>query len=105
MLPPEIIETVVGEIKILGVFKTTKSSVVCGGKILSGKVEPKYLLRIKRDKEIIGEGKLTSLQREKQEVKEAFEGETCGLNVSTNTPIELDDRLEFYTVESRVRSL
>jgi translation initiation factor IF-2 len=105
MLAPEIVETIVGELEILGVFKTTKTAVVCGGKITSGQVEPKLSLRIKRGNESVGEGKLTSLQRDKQEVKEAFEGETCGLNVATATPIELGDHLEFYTTESRTRSL
>ena len=105
MLPPEIIETVVGELEILGVFKTTKAAVVCGGKITSGRLEPRATLRVKRKKEIIGEGILTSLQRDKQEVREAFEGETCGLNVSTPATIELGDTLEFYTTESKARTL
>jgi translation initiation factor IF-2 len=105
MLAPEVVETVSGELEILGVFKTTKTAVVCGGKIVSGQISPKLDLRIKRGSEVIGEGKLTSLQRDKQEVKEAFEGETCGLNVATSTPIELGDHLEFYTTESHARSL
>jgi translation initiation factor IF-2 len=105
MLPPEIIENVVGELEILGVFKVTKAAVVCGGKITSGRLEPKATLRIKRKKEIIGAGVLTSLQRDKQEVREAFEGETCGLNISTPATIELGDMLEFYTTESKARTL
>jgi translation initiation factor IF-2 len=105
MLAPEIIETIVGDLEILGVFKTTKTAVVCGGKIVKGQLEPKLDLRIIRNKETIGTGKLTSLQRDKQEVKEAFEGDTCGLNVATSTPIELGDHLEFFTVESHARSL
>lgn len=105
MLAPEVIETVVGVLEIKGVFKVTKSNVVCGGTITSGRVEPKLKLRIKRGSEAKGEGVLASLQKDKQEAREAFEGETCGLNVTTTAAIELGDTLEFYTVETKARAL
>lgn len=105
MLAPEVIETITGELEIKGVFKHTKSNVVCGGTVTSGRIEPKIKLRIKRAGEVIGEGVLASLQRDKQVVKEAFEGDTCGLNVTTSTTIELGDTLEYYTVESKARTL
>ena len=105
MLAPEVIETVVGNLEILGVFKTTKTAVVCGGKITMGRLAPKLTLRVKRGKDVLGDGKLTSLQRDKQEVKEAFDGETCGLSVATTVAIELGDHLEFYTTESHARTL
>ncbi len=105
MLAPEIVETILGELEIKGVFKTTKAGVVCGGTITGGRIEPKLTLRIKRAGEVVGEGKLTSLQKDKQEIKEAFEGDTCGLNVATNVAIEMGDTLEFYTREERARKL
>jgi translation initiation factor IF-2 len=104
MLEPETVETVLGELEILGVFKTTKTGVVCGGKVTSGRIEPKMTLRIKRKGETVGEGRLTSVQKEKQVAREAFEGETCGLNVATTDPIEMGDHLEFYSTESRART-
>ncbi len=105
MLAPEVVETVVGELEIKGVFKTTKASVVCGGTVTSGRIEPKLAFRIKRGGEVIGNGTLTSLQKDKQEAREAFEGETCGMSVATTTAIELGDGLEFYTREEHARSL
>jgi translation initiation factor IF-2 len=105
MLAPEIIDTVVGELEIKGVFKTTKNNVVCGGTVTSGRIEPKLKLRIKRGGEVLGEGVLASLQKDKQEAREAFEGETCGLNVTTGTGIALGDTLEFYTIETKARTL
>jgi len=105
MLDPEIIETVVGELEILGVFKIGKGAAVCGGKITSGHIEPKQTLRIKRGKEVIGEGTLTTLQKDKQKVKEAFEGDTCGMSIATQTAVEIGDIIEFYTTESKARSL
>jgi translation initiation factor IF-2 len=69
MLAPEVIETIVGELSVKGVFKITKSSVVCGGTLTQGRIEPKLRFRIKRGGHSIGEGTLTSLQKDKQEVK------------------------------------
>lgn len=105
MLKPEIIETVIGKLKILGVFKTTKSNVVCGGEVTEGKVESKVGVKIWRNKEQVGHGTLGSLQKEKQEAKQVGAGEQCGLNVQTETPILEGDVLEFFTTELRSRSL
>jgi len=105
MLALEVTETVVGALEIKGVFKTTKTNVVCGGTVTSGRIEPKLALRVQRGGEVVGEGVLASLQKDKQQAKEAFEGETCGMNVTTTTPIEMGDTLEFYTVESKARTL
>jgi len=105
MLAPEVIDTVVGELEIKGVFKSTKSNVVCGGTVTGGHIEAKLKLRVKRAGEVVGEGVLGSLQKDKQAAKEAFEGDTCGLNVTTTAAIELGDTLEFYTVESKARTL
>lgn len=105
MLPPEIIETTVATLDILGVFKTTKAQVVCGGKVTSGKVEQGLAVKILHNKAEIGRGKLTSLQKNKQPAKEVVESEECGLVVETATPIELGDQLEFITTESRARTL
>jgi translation initiation factor IF-2 len=105
MLDPEVIETVTGELEIKGVFKTTKTNVVTGGTVTKGRIEPRQTLRVKRGGEVLGEGTLTSLQKDKQAAKEAFEGETCGINVATTVAIELGDILEFYSVERKARRL
>jgi translation initiation factor IF-2 len=105
MLAPEVVETVVGKLEIKGVFKLTKTNVVCGGTVTDGRVAPGLRLRIVRGKETVGEGTLTTLQKDRANAKEALEGETCGLNVATSTAIELGDQLEFFTREERARTL
>ena len=105
MLEPEIIETELAKLKILGVFKTTKDKVICGGKVLSGKVTTDIDLKITRAGKVVGTGKLKSLQKDKQESKEAIQNEECGLEVATNKAIELGDELVFYTTTSRARKL
>jgi translation initiation factor IF-2 len=105
LLPPEIIETEHARLKILGVFKTTKNMVVCGGKVLSGKITPGLDIKIISSKEEIGLGKLDSLQKNKESAKEIVEGEECGLSVETKTPITLGDELSFYSTETKARKL
>ncbi len=105
MLDPEIIETITAELEIKGVFKLTKANVVCGGTLKSGRIEPKQRFRVKRGSEVLGEGTLTNLQKDKQDAKEAFEGETCGMNVATNVAIALGDMLEFFSIETKARTL
>lgn len=106
-LAPEIVETEIGELKVLGVFRTTKDSVICGGEVLKGKVAPSLLARIKRDKEQFAEAEVVHVQRQQQDAKEVFEGEQCGLELKTENKLQLEvnDLLEFFTRELKKRTL
>jgi translation initiation factor IF-2 len=106
-LAPEVVETEIGELKVLGVFRTTRDSIIAGGEVLRGKVASGLLVRIKRDKEQIAEAEVAHVQRQQQEAKEVFEGEQCGLELRTEGKIVVDvnDRLEFFTRELRKRTL
>jgi translation initiation factor IF-2 len=105
MLEPEIVETTMGSLEILGVFRTTKTEVICGGQVKEGKVEPKVNVRVKRGNEAIGTGTLTNLQKEKVQAKQVVEGEQCGLNIAPALPVQVGDIIEFYTTETRQRTL
>ena len=107
MLSPEVVETESGELKVLGVFRTTKDAVICGGEVLRGKATPNTLARVVRDKERIAEVEVTKVQRQQQEAKEVFEGEQCGLELKLESKlvIEENDRLEFFTRELKKRTL
>jgi len=107
LLPPEIIENKVGTLKIKGIFKLTKNSIICGGEVTKNRVIAPALGRILRSKEIIAEVEITNLKRGPQDVKEVLEGEMCGLNIKTLNKVDLqiDDRIEFFTREIRERSI
>ena len=107
MLSPEVVETEIGELKILGVFRTTRDSVICGGEVLRGKVMPGLLVRIKRNKEPVAEAEVTHVQRQQVEAKEVFEGDQCGLEIKTSGKlvVEEGDRFEFFTRELKKRTL
>ena len=107
LLDAEIVEEDKGELKVLGVFRTEKTSIIAGGEVLKGDVKPEYLARIVRDKKYIGEAEVTSVQKEKMDVKELVSGETGGLALKTEHKIDLqiNDRLKFFTRESKKRTL
>ena len=107
MLAPEVVETEIGELKVLGVFRTTRDSVICGGEVLRGKVASGLLARIVRDKERITEATVGHVQRQQQDAKEVFDGEQCGLELKTTGKliVEVNDRLEFFTRELKKRTL
>lgn len=107
LLDAEIIEEDQGEMKVKGVFRTEKTSIIAGGEMLKGVVRPGMLARVIRDKTYIGEVEVTSVQKEKIDVKELAEGEVGGLALKTEHKIavELDDRLKFFTRETKKRTL
>lgn len=101
LLAPEVVETEVGTLTVKGVFRTLKEEIIAGGEVTSGKVTPNILARVKRGDEQIAEVEVTHVQRQKQEAKEVFEGEMCGLSLKTTRKLQLEegDRLEFFTRE------
>ena len=107
LLDAEIIEEDKGEMKVLGVFRTEKTSIIAGGEVLKGDAKPGFLARIARNKEFLGEAEVTSVQKEKIDVKELTAGETGGLALKTASKIDLQigDRLKFFTRESKKRTL
>lgn len=107
LLDAEVVEEDKGEMKIKGVFRTEKTSIIAGGEVLTGEVKPGMLARVVRDKKYIGEVEVTSVQKEKMDVKELMAGETGGLALKTENKItvELNDRLKFFTRELRKKKL
>ena len=107
LLDAEVVEEDQGEMKIKGVFRTEKTSIIAGGEVLTGVVKPGMLARVIRNKTYIGEVEVTSVQKEKMDVKELAAGETGGLALKTEHKItvELNDRLKFFTREMKKKTL
>lgn len=105
LLPPEIIETILGRAKILACFSKNKDLQIIGGRVAAGKIKPAAQFRIWRGVNLIGAGKIIELQRNKRLVASVDAGEECGLKVKAEIDIVLDDELEFYEQEERRRSL
>ena len=107
LLAPEVVETEIGQLEIKGVFRTMRDAVIAGGQVTKGKVTAGLLARVMRGEEQIAEVTVASVQRQQQEAKEVFEGELCGLNLTTSKKLQLEigDTLEFFTRELVKRTL
>jgi translation initiation factor IF-2 len=92
---------------VKGIFKTTKSEVICGGEVTKGKLTAPALAKVFRDKEELAEVEITGLKRGPADTKEVFEGEMCGMSLSTPKRLELQegDRIEVFTREAVQRQL
>lgn len=102
MLAPKVVETIIGELEIKGVFRTTRNEIIAGGEVLKGKIQAGLTTRIIRKGEVLAdEVEITRVQRQQSEAKEVFEGEMCGLSLKTNKKVLLEegDRLEMFTRE------
>ncbi len=105
LLEPEVVQTEVGRLEVLAVFRVTRNKKIVGGKVTTGKLENNAEVRIVRSKDMIGEGKIVSLEQNKKETSEVLEGFECGVKIATPTKILVGDILEAYKKEERVRKL
>lgn len=107
LLAPEVVETELGTLVVKGIFKTSKTEVICGGEVTKGKLSLPALVRVVRDKEVLAEAELTNLKRGPQDTKEVFEGEMCGLSLATTSRLDIQegDRIQAFTREMVTRSL
>jgi translation initiation factor IF-2 len=107
LLSPEIVEKDLGTLEVKGIFKTTKTQVICGGEVVSGKLEVPAVAKVLRGKEELAEVTVTNLKRGPQDTKEVFEGEMCGISLDTISRLELmeGDKVKLFKRESVERHL
>lgn len=107
LLTPEIVETELGRLQVKGIFKITKTEVICGGEVTKGKLSIPALAKVIRGKQQLGEVEVTNLKKGPQDAKEVLEGEMCGLSFRSTAKIELQegDFLELFTRRSVARTL
>ncbi|MFA7082316.1 MAG: translation initiation factor IF-2 [Bacteroidales bacterium] len=96
MLSPEIEEKIVANLEIREVFKITKVGTIAGCMCLDGKINRNTKVRVIRDGIVAYSGKLASLKRFKDEVKEVVIGQDCGLNIENFNDIKVGDIIEGY---------
>lgn len=105
MLEPEIVETTTGRLKILKVFKEKKDSKIIGGKVTSGIINKSDKIKVYRDKELIGQGKIETLEQNKKGVSNVTEGFECGMGIKFTAPIAEGDVIESFKEEEKTRKL
>ncbi|MCM5557950.1 translation initiation factor IF-2 [Pleomorphomonas sp. JP5] len=105
MLTPERRETFLGNAEILEVFNISKVGKVAGCRVSEGMVERGASVRLIRDNVVIHEGKLGTLKRFKDEVKEVHAGQECGMNFEAYQDMRAGDVIECFRVEEIARTL
>jgi len=105
LLAPEIIRTDSGRLSVLAVFKTGKHDMIVGGRVSEGKMLRGSLIEVKRGDEIVGSGKMTNLQQNKQNTDEVNQGNECGVVFEGNVKIAVGDTLLCYKEELKKRTL
>jgi translation initiation factor IF-2 len=105
LLSPVIREVFLGNATILQVFNITKFGKVAGCKISEGLVRRGARVRLVRDKVVIHEGKLSTLKRFKDEVREVQQGYECGMAFENYQDIREGDTIECFDVEEVARTL
>ena len=98
LLEPRLVETVLGRAKVLQVFKVSKAGTVAGCQVLKGKVVRGALGRVIRGEEQLFQGKINSLKRFKDDIREVTEGLQCGLSVAGFDDFQPEDIIEAVEV-------
>nr|WP_319391277.1 translation initiation factor IF-2 [uncultured Cohaesibacter sp.] len=105
MLSPEVRETFIGYAEILEVFNISKVGKVAGCRVTEGVVERGTGVRLLRDNVVIHTGKLSTLKRFKDEVKEVHMGQECGMAFEGYQDLRAGDQIECFRVEEIARTL
>jgi translation initiation factor IF-2 len=105
MLKPKIEEQVVCNIEVRETFKISKVGTIAGCYVLDGTVTRNTKVRLIRDGVVVYTGKLGSLKRFKDDVKEVKSGFECGLNIDNFNDIKADDIIEGYEEIEVARTL
>jgi len=105
LLKPERRETFIGNAEILEVFNISKVGKVAGCRVTDGVVERGAGVRLIRDNVVVHEGKLSTLKRFKDEVREVPMGQECGMAFEKYEDMRAGDIIECFRVESITRTL
>ena len=90
-LKPEYVEVTDGQAVVKATFKASKVGIIAGSLVTEGKVVRGSMVKILRGKEVVFEGHLTSLKREKDDVKEVQQGFECGIVINGYKDVQVDD--------------
>ena len=99
MLDPIYEEKVIGNVEVRQVFKVSNVGTIAGAYVLEGKIERNAGVRVLRENVVIHEGKLVSLKRFKDDVKEVAKGYECGMQIENYNDLKEGDIIEVYVME------
>jgi translation initiation factor IF-2 len=99
LLAPTVLEKLAGRAEVRQVFHLSKQGTIAGSVVTEGKITRGTMVRLTRNGAMIHQGKITSLKRFKDNVREVEVGHDCGIGIEGFDAIEAGDVIECYTVE------
>ena len=105
LLSPDVQETITGTAQVLEIFKVSGAGKVAGSKITEGEITSASDVRVIRDGSIIYTGKISSIFREKNQVKQVSNGQECGITLKDYMDFQKNDTIEAFSVTSTERSI
>ena len=99
LLAPKFKEKIIGRVEVREVFTLPKVGTIAGSHVLSGKAERNLEARLIRDNVVIYQGKIASIRRFKDDVKEVAAGYECGISIDKFQDIKLGDIIEPFIME------
>ncbi|MCX5706151.1 MAG: translation initiation factor IF-2, partial [Candidatus Omnitrophica bacterium] len=105
MLEPKLKKNFLGRAEIRKVLKLTKAGIIAGSFVTKGKINRTCVVNLVRNGEVIFEGKLSSLKRFKDDVREVAEGFECGISLAGFDQIVEGDIIEAFEIEKIARKL
>ncbi|MFC1835539.1 translation initiation factor IF-2 [Thermodesulfobacteriota bacterium] len=105
LLEPVAKEVVVGNVEVRQIFTISRMGTIAGCHVTSGKIQRSNNVRLVRDGVVIYEGKLASLKRFKDDIKEALEGFECGIMLQNYNDIKVGDVIEAFVIEHEAAKL
>ncbi len=99
LLEPEMVEKVIGSAQVLAIFKVSKAGMAAGCRVSEGEIRRNASVRVVRNDEPIFTGEISSLKREKEDVREVRVGMECGISIKNFEEFEVGDTIESFIME------
>jgi translation initiation factor IF-2 len=104
MLDPEFREVVLGDAEVRETFRIPGGTIIAGSYVTNGMLKRNATVRVIRDGIVINEGKISSLRRFKDDVREVQTGYECGIGVENFNDIKVGDVIEAFEMEEIERA-
>ena len=105
LLEPNVEEEILGSAEVLEIFKVSKIGKVAGSKVIEGEIKQDLNARLIRDGSVIHNGKINTIFREKDQVKNVSEGLECGITLKNYSDFQKKDIIEVFSSVVTERSI
>ena len=104
-LKPTIKESFIGKAEVLQIFKVSKIGAIAGCKVIEGTIEKNAKVRVMRSEEVVYDGDILSLKREKNETNEVKSGTECGISIKEFSDFKVGDFIEVFSTKEVAQTL